>query len=208
MTTQRLTPSGALLQLKQGNQRFMAGTPREDSTLHAVRRTALLEAQKPFAAILGCSDSRVPAELVFDQGLGDLFVIRVAGNIVAPSQLGSIEFAVQQFNIGLVIVMGHSRCGAIEATLNNIRSQERAATSNIASIIARIRPAIEPLAKALSQEDPLLLQQAAVLANIQASVNQVRRGTSMIEELIISEQLVVAGASYDLASGEVMFLDF
>ena len=206
--TQRLTPSGALLQLKQGNQRFMAGTPREDSTRHAVRRTALLEAQQPFAAILGCSDSRVPAELVFDQGLGDLFVIRVAGNIVAPSQLGSIEFAVQQFNIGLVIVMGHSRCGAIDATLKNIRSQEQAATSNIASIIARIRPAIEPLAKALSREDPLLLQQAAVLANIQASVNQVRRGTSLIEELIISKELVVAGASYDLASGEVMFLDF
>jgi carbonic anhydrase len=208
MTDEQISPLDALRRLKQGNQRFMTGTPNDDSTLHAVRRAALLETQKPFAVILGCSDSRVPAEIVFDQGLGDLFVIRVAGNIVAPSQLGSIEFAVQQFAIGLVIVMGHSRCGAIEATLNNIRSQEPAATSNIASIIARIRPAIEPLARALSQEDPLLLQQAAVLSNIQASVNQVRRGTSMLEELIISQRLIVAGASYDLASGEVMFLDF
>lgn len=208
MNPKTISPTEALTRLKEGNQRFMTGTLKEDSTLHAVRRAALLEAQNPFAVILGCSDSRVPAEIIFDQGLGDLFVIRVAGNIVAPSQLGSIEFAVQQFGVGLVVVVGHSRCGAIDATLKNIRSQEPAATTNIASIVARIRPALEPLARALSKEDPLLLQQAAVLANVQASVNQIRRGTSLLENLSILQHLVVAGASYDLASGEVMFLDF
>ena len=208
MNPKTISPTEALTRLKEGNQRFMTGTLKEDSTLHAVRRAALLEAQNPFAVILGCSDSRVPAEIIFDQGLGDLFVIRVAGNIVAPSQLGSIEFAVQQFGVGLVVVVGHSRWGAIDATLKNIRSQEPAATTNIASIVARIRPALEPLARALSKEDPLLLQQAAVLANVQASVNQIRRGTSLLENLSILQHLVVAGASYDLASGEVMFLDF
>src|SRR5450432_4889311 len=110
----------ALALLQEGNRRFVSDISNRDANASGVRRR-LAASQEPFAAILGCSDSRVPVEIVFDQGLGDLFVIRVAGNIVAPSLIGSVEFAAEQFGTRLVVVLGHSRCGAIETTLEQLQ---------------------------------------------------------------------------------------
>ena len=115
----------ALERLREGNRRFVSGMRRNATLTNQTRRSELAAGQEPFAIILGCSDSRVPAEIVFDQGLGDLFVIRVAGNIVASSQIGSVEFAAERFSIPLVVVLGHSRCGAVLATLEELmRSKE------------------------------------------------------------------------------------
>src|SRR5579872_7176956 len=111
----------ALERLQAGNARFTAKLKSSDEFVSHTRRPALTMVQEPLAIILGCSDARVPAELVFDQGLGDLFVIRVAGNIIAPSLVGSVEFAAERFHTRLVVVLGHSQCGAIEATLEEMR---------------------------------------------------------------------------------------
>ena len=111
----------ALKRLREGNKRFASDTMSRETVPNHARRADLVSGQEPFAIILGCSDSRVPAEIVFDQGLGDLFVIRVAGNIVAPSQVGSVEFAATRFGTRLVVVLGHSQCGAIVATLEELQ---------------------------------------------------------------------------------------
>jgi carbonic anhydrase len=164
-----------------------------------------MQDQEPFAIILGCSDSRVPAEIVFDQGLGDLFVIRVAGNIVAPSQIGSVEFAAAQFGTRLVVVMGHTRCGAILATLDQLQQPEDSQSPNLRSIVDRVRPSVEPLLRTDLRHDRDALVRRAVRANVDHSVNQLRHGSLILERMIDNGELRIVGAEYSLETGEVVF---
>jgi carbonic anhydrase len=196
----------ALDRLREGNARFVAEV-RDPTALTQTRRHALTAGQEPFAIILGCSDSRVPAEIVFDQGLGDLFVIRVAGNIVAPSQVGSIEFAAERFGTRLVVVLGHSRCGAIQATLEELQRPTERQSRSLHSIVDRVRPSVEGLLGTDLRHDPEALVRHAVRANIRASVSQVRHGSQVLEQLIRSSGLVVVGAEYALETGVVDFFD-
>lgn len=197
----------ALERLREGNLRFASDRPNHDALVGQSRRHELGAGQAPFAIILGCSDSRVPAELVFDQGLGDLFVIRVAGNIVAPSQIGSIEFAASQFDTRLVVVLGHSQCGAILATLDELRRPSADQSRNLRSIVDRIRPCVEPLLETELSGDQDALVRQAVRANIRVSANHLRQGSEVLEQLIEKEGLVVVGAEYSLDTGMVEFFD-
>ena len=163
--------------------------------------------QEPFAIVLGCSDSRVPAELIFDQGLGDLFVIRVAGNVVAPSQIGSVEFAAAQFGTRLVVVLGHSHCGAVMATLEELGQPKENRSRNIQTIVDRIRPSVAPLLERETDDDPESLLQAAIRANITVSANTLRHGSAILEQLIDADGLLVVGAEYSLETGVVDFFD-
>jgi carbonic anhydrase len=163
--------------------------------------------QEPLAIILGCSDSRVPAEIVFDQGLGDLFVIRVAGNIVAPSQVGSVEFAAERFGTRLVVVLGHSQCGAVLATLEELRRPDDTQSRNLRSIVDRIRPSVEGLLASAAGMDPDALMHAATRANVRVSANHLRHGSEVLERLIESNGLLVVGAEYSLDTGLVDVFD-
>jgi carbonic anhydrase len=192
--------------LQEGNKRFVEGKSTYN-TNDTRRRNELVDGQTPFAIILGCSDSRVPAEIVFDQGLGDLFVIRIAGNIVAPSQIGSIEFAVETFQTPLVVVLGHTRCGAVAATLNQIRQPQASRSQHLRSIVERIRPAVEPLSEIRTDLTPEQLLERAIRSNIRMSVNQLRHGSSFLEEIHDSGSLWIVGAEYSLESGEVDFFE-
>jgi carbonic anhydrase len=196
----------ALERLREGNTRFVSGVRSLDVMLSHTRRGALAAEHQPFAIILGCSDSRVPAEVVFDQGLGDLFVIRVAGNIVAPSQVGSVEFAAARFGTPLVVVLGHTQCGAILATLEEVRSPT-SHSANLRSIVDRIRPSVEPLLNTDLQHDEERLVREAVRANVRASANHLRHGSALLEELIHDGSLAVVGAEYSLETGAVDFFD-
>lgn len=197
----------ALKRLKEGNHRFVSETQELADLASQTRRDALVQSQQPFAIILGCSDSRVPAEIIFGQGIGDLFVIRVAGNIVAPSQVGSVEFAAEQFGTRLVVVLGHSNCGAISATLQELERPSENRSPNLHSIVDRIRPAVEPLLTPGMQSPPEDLIEAAVKANILASVNQLRHGSKILENLIYNHGLMVIGAEYALDTGRVAFFE-
>ncbi len=197
----------ALERLQKGNQRFVAETRNPDAAGTRERRRELTDRQEPFAIILGCSDSRVPAELVFDQGLGDLFVIRVAGNIVAPSQIGSVEFAASRFHTRLVVVLGHSNCGAIEATLEELARPTKEQSRNLAAIVDRIRPAVEGLMHTSLVHDHARLCAAAVRSNIRVSANHLRHGSEVLEQLIAQEGLLIVGAEYSLETGVVEFFD-
>ncbi len=197
----------ALQRLIDGNRDYVAGTRLPDAYTNAVMRGKLVADQKPFAIILGCSDSRVPAEMVFNQGLGDLFVIRVAGNIVAPSQIGSVEFAAAQFDTPLVVVLGHSQCGAILATLDEIKRPSQSQSPNLRAIVSRVRPSVEKLLESAPADDSDAFVQKAVRANIEASVNQLRHGSELIEQLIQKDRLTIVGAEYSLETGVVEFLD-
>ena len=196
----------ALERLREGNRRFVA-EQREDAAAGRIRRREVAAAQEPFAIILGCSDSRVPAEIVFDQGLGDLFVIRVAGNIVAPSQIGSVEFAIERFHVRLVIVLGHTQCGAILATIEELRRPTAARSRNLRSIVSRIRPAVSKLVLSRPPLAHDALVHSAVRANIRASSDHLRRGSPVLEEAIGENGLLVVGAEYSLETGEVDFFD-
>jgi len=197
----------ALRRLREGNMRFVAHVRSAETLARQLMRAELVSGQQPFAVVLGCSDSRVPAELVFDQGLGDLFVIRVAGNIVAPSQIGSVEFAVERFGTPLVVVLGHSRCGAVEATLEALHAETRPASRNLNSIVERIRPALEGWASRDAGWNPDALLREAVRANVGTSVNQLRRGSALLERRVLSEELFIVGAEYDLITGRVDFFE-
>jgi carbonic anhydrase len=201
-----LTAVEALGRLRDGNQRFAANQSAVPSLSNA-RRAALVPRQEPFAIILGCSDSRVPAELVFDQGFGDLFVIRVAGNIVAPSQVGSVEFAASRFGTRLVVVMGHSQCGAVIATLEELQGRSTTQSRNLRSIVDRVRPAVETLLTNRELGDLDEVVQDAVRANVLASVNHLRHGSPLLEELAETAGLVVVGAEYSLETGIVSFFE-
>ncbi len=197
----------ALERLREGNQRFASGMRSQDTHLSPSRRAEMAKAQEPFAIILGCSDSRVPAEIVFDQGLGDLFVIRVAGNIVAPSQVGSVEFAASRFGTRLVVVLGHSQCGAVLATLEEIKQPTESQSRNLRSIVDRVRPAVEELLRTELQHDFDALVGQAVRANVGIAVNHLRHGSDILERLIQNDGLLVAGAEYSLETGVVEFFD-
>ena len=202
-----LSAREGLERLREGNRRFASNLQISHAPLPGHRRGELVKEQRPFAIILGCSDSRVPAEIVFDQGLGDLFVIRVAGNIVAPSQVGSVEFAAEQFGTRLVVVLGHSLCGAILATLEQIQKPTEHRSRNLHSIVARIRPSVEELLQTDLRHDADALVQHAVRANVLASVNHLRHGSEILEELIRRDGLAIVGAEYSLETGVVDFFD-
>lgn len=202
-----VTAQEALTRLQAGNQRFVAGVRDVQTLISQLRRGELVAGQTPFAIVLGCSDSRVPAELVFDQGVGDLFVIRVAGNIVAPSQIGSIEFAADRFGTRLVVVLGHSLCGAVQATLEELERPTEMRSPNLRAIVDRIRPAVETLLETDLRRDPAALIHYAVRANIRAAANQLRHGSQILEQLIQQEGLLVVGAEYSLETGVVEFFD-
>ncbi|MEO5567232.1 MAG: carbonic anhydrase [Gemmatimonadaceae bacterium] len=195
----------ALDRLRDGNQRFVANVRDADPFIHT-RRAELAAGQQPFAIILGCADSRVPAEIVFDQGLGDLFVIRVAGNIVAPSQIGSVEFAAARFETRLVVVLGHSQCGAITATIEELENP-RQHSPGVQSIVDRIRPAVAALFDTPLRNDHDALVKHAVRANIRASVDHLRHGSQLLEQLTEDNGLLVVGAEYSLETGVVEFFE-
>lgn len=197
----------ALARLKDGNRRFVSGVRSLEALLAPMRRTEFVAGQKPFAVILGCSDSRVPVEMVFDQGVGDLFVIRVAGNIVAPSQVGSVEFAAQQFGTRLVVVLGHTRCGAVQATLEALQRPGERHSLNLLSIVARIRPSVEALLETDLKHDADALARQAVRANVRVSASQLRHGSEMLEKMIREDGLLIVGAEYSLETGAVEFFD-
>ena len=190
----------ALARLREGNRQFVETGAGGGSSGRPSAQ------QQPFAIVLGCSDSRVPAELIFGQGFGDLFVIRVAGNIVAPSQIGSVEFAAERFGTRLAVVLGHTQCGAVAATLEQLRAPQSHQSPNLRAIVDRIRPAVEPLLRTSSASDAAELSAAATRANIRASVNQLRHGSTLLERHIADEGLLIVGAEYRLESGVVEFL--
>jgi carbonic anhydrase len=199
--------SAALERLREGNRRFVDGIRGAAVATGGARRRELTAGQAPRAIVLGCSDSRVPAEIVFDQGLGDLFVIRVAGNIVAPSQIGSVEFAAARFGTRLVVVLGHSQCGAVIATLEELRRPSTDQSRNLHAIVDRIRPSVEGLLQTTVASDPDALLREAVRANVCASVAQLRSGSEILEQLSRRDGLLVVGAEYSLDTGVVEFLD-
>ena len=197
----------ALERLREGNHRFVSDLRNRDMRTTQARRTELAAGQEPFAIILGCSDSRVPAEIVFDQGLGDLFVIRVAGNIVASSQVGSVEFAAARYGTRLVVVLGHSQCGAILATLEELQQPTGSQLRNLRSIVDRVRPSVEGLLATELRHDPDALVRQAVRANIRSSANHLRHGSDVLEQMVQKDGLLVVGGEYSLETGIVDFFD-
>ena len=197
----------ALDRLREGNKRFASGVRSLATLASQTRLGDHVARQQPFAVILGCSDSRVPVETIFDQGMGDLFVIRVAGNIVAPSQVGSVEFATERFGTRLVVVMGHSRCGAIEATLEELQRPREYQSDALRSIVDRIRPGIETLLSTELANDPDELLHQSMRANVRVSVNQLRHGSTILERHAGENGLMVVGAEYSLETGQVEFFD-
>ena len=197
----------ALKRLREGNRRFASDVRSPYTRTSQARRSELAAGQEPFAIILGCSDSRVPAEIVFDQGLGDLFVIRVAGNIVAASQVGSVEFAAARFDTWLVVVLGHSQCGAVLATLEELQRTTGPQSRNLRSIVDRVRPSVEALLATELRRDQDALMRHAVRANIRVSANHLRHGSEVLEQLIERNGLLVVGAEYSLETGLVDFFD-
>jgi len=196
-----LNATEALARLVEGNERFVANRPAERSTARPHAE------QRPFAIVLGCSDSRVPAEIVFDQGIGDLFVVRVAGNVAAATQIGSIEFAAANFGTRLVVVLGHSRCGAVTATLDAVKSGRADSPGSLAAIVDRVRPTLEPLLASARDTAPEQLLGEAVRANVRAAADRLREGSSLLRDLIRDDGLAVVGAEYSLDSGVVDFFD-
>ncbi|MBK1832756.1 carbonic anhydrase [Roseibacillus ishigakijimensis] len=207
MSTNVIPADEALKMLKEGNARFAAGEPLKVAQTTVEQRNSLTGGQTPFAIILGCSDSRAPVELVFDQNLGDLFVIRIAGNVVAPSGIGSVEFAAAKFGTRLVVVLGHSQCGAVTATIEELQQPSDQRSPNLDSIVKRVRPAVEPLLEFRRDQDPGSLIAKAVRANIRASANHLRHGSAILEDLIENDGLRVVGAEYSLETGKVDFFD-
>ncbi len=197
----------ALRRLREGNRRFVANGTAQPRFADRASRAALMAGQEPFAIILGCSDSRVPAELVFDQGLGDLFVVRVAGNVATPSQIGSVEFAAAQFGTRLVLVLGHTQCGAIAATLEAVKGHPIEESPNLRSIIDQVRPSVERVLRDPHIEDPNALFREAVRQNVQTSANHLRSGSALLKRLIQRDGLLVVGAEYSLETGIVSFFD-
>ncbi|HET9553832.1 MAG TPA: carbonic anhydrase [Anaeromyxobacteraceae bacterium] len=203
MPTPNLSALEALDRLRAGNARFASHVISIDSLARQLDRKALTREHLPFAILLGCSDSRAPAELVFDQGLGDLFVIRVAGNVVSPSQVGSVEFAADRYGARLVVVMGHTHCGAVDATLEAAERGEAPASDNLMSIVERVRPAVD--AALMAGGDRAAVARAAVRINVRMAVEHLRHGTPALERLISREGMMVIGAEYDLETGKVEF---
>ncbi len=189
-----ITASEAISRLKAGNQRFISGVRSIETDVKSTNRAGFVEGQAPFAIVLGCSDSRVPAEIIFDQGLGDLFV--------------SVEFAAEQFGTPLVVVLGHSKCGAVTATLNELKNPSQAkSSSNVMSIVNRIKPSIQPLFESGQHQDPDKLLTACIHANMLAATNHLRHGSQILEQLVMKGDLKIIGAKYSLETGAVTFFE-
>jgi carbonic anhydrase len=203
--TENVSPHEALRRLRDGNARYTGAAARSSTLTTRCRPGAHVGEQHPFATVLSCSDSRVPVEMIFDQGIGDLFVVRVAGNVVAPPLLGSVEFAASVLSTGLIVVMGHTFCGAVKAALDVLRDGAELPSENIRDIVERITPALGS-ALAMDGTDTEVLS-AAVRANVRAVVSHVRHGSPMLEDMGRSGKVAVVGAEYDLASGVVEFFD-
>jgi carbonic anhydrase len=200
-----LSPSLALRRLMDGNQRFLQrGSVLEARTFSA---ELALRPQRPFAIVLGCSDSRTPVEILFDEGFGDLFVVRIAGNVVAPSVVGSIEFAASQFGTRLVVVLGHTRCGAITATVNALRTGNGPESRNIRSITDRIAPHIEPMMRSNGASEESELLRELMRLNVRASADHLRHGSRLLEELVLAGRVAIMSAEYELETGRVHFFD-
>jgi carbonic anhydrase len=194
-------PDEVLASLREGNRRFVAGQGNAFRRWHP----GLVDGQWPVAVVLGCADSRAPAEYVFDQGLGDLFVVRVAGNIVAPSLVGSVEFAASEFGTRLVVVMGHTHCGAVRATLRALARAGGPDSRNLRSIVDCIAPHVGHLVDSNLEGDELMAQ--AVRANVLAASRELRQSSALIHELADRGRIAIVAAVYDLATGVVTFLD-
>lgn len=204
---QMISAVDALERLREGNRRFVSGESANDVATSHLQRPDMASGQNPFAIVLACSDSRVPTELIFDQGIGDLFVIRVAGNIVAPSQIGSIEYAATQFGTRLVVVLGHSNCGAVIATLKELAKKDDHRSPNLRAIVDRVRPAVEPVLREHKDGDSEFVIGEAVRANVRASVARLQHGSLIIENLINERELQIAGAEYSIETGVIEFLE-
>jgi carbonic anhydrase len=202
-----ISAADALKRLREGNRRFVSNEVDSHSFVTREHRAEMAEGQHPFAIVLACSDSRVPTELIFDQGIGDLFVIRVAGNIVAPSQIGSVEFAAKQFGTHLVVVLGHSNCGAVIATLQELALKESHRSPNLRVIVDRIRTAVEPVLEENSDVDDEAVISGCVRANVHASVDRLRHGSLILEQLIGAGDLRIVGAEYSIEAGNIRFFE-
>lgn len=202
-----LSPQEALQRLREGNRRFAAGLGRAGSLTSPMRRRELTSGQEPFAVVLGCSDSRVPPEIVFDQGLGHLFGIRVAGNVVAPHQIGSVEFATEVLGTRLVVVLGHTACGAVQGALDALQGGTEELSPNLQSIIDRVQPSVEPLVAVDAGGDPEELMRRAVRANVRAAVEHLGEESELLRRRLESKELRVVGAEYSLDTGIVELLD-
>ena len=195
----------ALERLREGNQRFAEGAGQLESRMAPRLRREFLDAQDPVAIILGCSDSRVPVEMVFDQDLGELFVIRVAGNVVSPSQIGSVEYAAECFGTRLVVVLGHTQCGAVEVALNELQRPSGNQSPNLRAIVDRIRPSVEGLLEEGVGDDPVALAEQAIRSNVRVSAENLSHGSRIIEQLVDDDKLLIVGAEYSLETGIVDF---
>ncbi|BAU58196.1 carbonic anhydrase [Halorhodospira halochloris] len=200
-----LTPSAALARLKEGNQRFVHGELCLHERMTHQRRLEVAAKQQPFAAILGCADSRVPAEEVFDQGVGDLFVVRVAGNYAGRGQIGSLEYAAEVLSVPLIVVLGHSCCGAIGATVDSLRSQSRAPSDALQEIIDELQPSVRPLLGDTSTADAEIIEEATI-ANVRSTAERLSAKSELLERAIQQGRLQVIGAKYDLATGVVEWI--
>jgi carbonic anhydrase len=200
-----ISAKDVLERLREGNQRFVTGAGQLESHMAPRLRREFLDAQEPIAIILGCSDSRVPVEMVFDQDLGELFVIRVAGNVVSPSQIGSVEYAAECFATPLVVVLGHTQCGAVQVTLDELRQPTGNQSLNLRAIVDRIRPSVEGLLEKGIENDPNALIEQAIRSNVRVSADNLSHGSSIIEQLVDDKKLLIVGAEYSLESGVVDF---
>ena len=187
----------AISKLKEGNSRYTSGNLQHPGQT-TERRTELVKTQHPFAVIVSCSDSRVPPEIVFDQGLGDLFIFRVAGNVIDDHGLGGIEYAVDHLNVRLIVVLGHQSCGAVQAAKETIAAKGKA-PGHIESLVTAIKPAVEATAK-----DDL---DTTIKANVQHVVQALRSSTPILKAKVDSGAVQVTGGYYSLDTGAVTFLD-
>jgi len=205
MSAEVISSKKAMQRLRDGNARFVAGETDRVAVEHEARRKKTVTKQSPFAIVLGCSDSRVPVELVFDQGVGDLFVVRVAGNIAARSQIGSIEFAAKNFGVRLIVVLGHSRCGAIEAVVDELRKPSVLQSDNLDFIVDKIRPSVEQIMAEGYGHDPDMLVAEVGRENVRRSMNALQQDSKIISELLEHDDLIIVGAEYSLQTGVVEF---
>ena len=185
--------------LKDGNDRYVRGTTIHNGVSHAARRRKLAGGQSPFAVVLGCSDSRVPVEIVFDQGIGDLFVLRNAGNLVGDFEVEGAEFAVNKFGVGLIVVLGHTHCGAVDATIQALSIDD----NSDSHIVDHVRPAIADLMSQGLSESELISE--AVHLNTEQSTQTLIEQSELLSRLCQEGKLIIISAEYDLETGRVEF---
>jgi len=203
----RLNGSEALKSLQEGNRRFTEDINGNDIETNSAQRSALVEKQEPIAIILGCADARVPAEIVFDQNLGDLFVVRVAGNIAKASQIGSIEYAVAHLGTRLIVVLGHSSCGAVAATVDAVVSSSPALSPGLDSLISTITPAVKTVMANNTNLDTETLIARSIQENVRNSVKELQANSEILKDILINDDLLILGAEYNLETGAVNFFD-